>query len=79
MNTDVHERLAKHLSNLGMGLPHRDKLAVVDNQWCIGCGVCVNRCDDDAIQIVKREDSDEIPVDFESRHQRILHSKEKSL
>ena len=51
------------------------ELAVVDNQWCIGCGVCVNRCDFDAIQIVKREDAAEIPPDFESLHQEILHSK----
>ncbi len=48
-----------------------DDLAVVDDGWCIGWGVCATRCEYDALRIRYREDKEEVLSDFETLHKRI--------
>jgi ferredoxin len=48
-----------------------DDLAVIDENWCIGCGVCATRCEFDAFHIKYRDDQKPLPIDFESLHKSI--------
>ena len=41
-----------------------EDVAVVDQERCIGCGVCVTRCDSGALALVRREASHEPPKDY---------------
>ena len=54
----------------------QDDVAVVDEKWCIGCGVCAIKCDFDAIRIKYREDQKEVPTDFEELHKQIQEQTE---
>jgi ferredoxin len=51
----------------------------VDEEWCIGCGVCVAKCPTTAAQLELRPDKvGQMPaLDFQELHERIL--KEKGL
>jgi len=47
-------------------------VAVVDQQWCIGCSVCALQCEFDALRIRYREDQPQpVPADFEQLHRTI--------
>jgi Fe-S-cluster-containing hydrogenase component 2 len=48
---------------------------VVDQEWCIGCGVCAIPCPSSAIRLVRKSDALP-PKDFKELHQQIL--KERS-
>lgn len=49
------------------------KVAAVDHDWCIGCGVCVPRCPTGAAGLARRPDvSLELAPDFTTLHRRIL-------
>jgi electron transport complex protein RnfB len=53
-----------------------DGVAVVDEEWCIGCGVCVSRCSTDAIGLKLRDDTGRVPAPgFRELHRRILEEK----
>ena len=39
-----------------------DGVAVVDEEWCIGCGVCVPRCPTGAAGLKLRDDIDRVPA-----------------
>jgi len=41
-----------------------EDVAVVDQERCIGCGVCVTRCDSGALALVRRETTHEPPKDY---------------
>ncbi|MCK5165364.1 MAG: 4Fe-4S binding protein, partial [Desulfobacula sp.] len=46
--------------------------AKVDENWCIGCGVCTAKCEFDAVNIIYREDQKKIPANFETLHKKII-------
>ncbi len=48
----------------------------MDQDWCIGCGVCAIKCEYDALSIVYREDKkQDRPEDFEILHKTIQQEK----
>lgn len=71
----------KKLNHAGLPKGHdvitiENGIAVVDEDWCIGCGVCASQCDFDAINIIYREDVDnkdknQVQIDFETLHNKI--------
>jgi len=50
----------------------------VDESWCIGCGVCVDKCPSEAATLKLREDKkDQLPIsNFRELHERILREGE---
>ena len=53
-----------------------DDVAVVDEAWCIGCGLCVPRCATGAAGLKQRADRDCVPATgFRELHEQILREK----
>jgi Fe-S-cluster-containing hydrogenase component 2 len=51
-----------------------DERPVVDNDWCIGCGVCAVSCPAEVISIKRRLES-KAPESFTDLHQQIKREK----
>ena len=58
----------------GGALKRVDERPRVDENWCIGCGVCAVSCPADVISI-KRRINDAAPESFDDLHQRIKHER----
>jgi len=52
-------------------------VAKVDKDWCIGCGVCINKCPSQAARIIIRPDKkdDKPATNFRKLHEQILEEK----
>lgn len=48
-----------------------NEVAMVDLDWCIGCGVCVSRCSSQAIRLVEKEQKPTGDADFVDLHLRM--------
>nr|NJM02174.1 4Fe-4S binding protein [Desulfobacula sp.] len=70
-NTKAYRYIPVHQSlkpGVQAALTLGDGPAAVDENWCIGCGVCALKCDFDAVRIIYRKDQNPVPTDFKTLH-----------
>ena len=57
-------------------LSRSDGTPIVDEEWCIGCCVCVVNCSNEAAKLRPRSDREgQAPHDFGEQQERILQEK----
>ena len=55
----------KCVENCQFSAVHMEDTAVVDQELCMGCGICVGQCDPGAIQLERMESKGE-PLEIET-------------
>jgi len=54
-----------------------NKAAVVSNQACIGCGVCVHKCPTDSLTLIQREVISDPPENVRDYSMRFMADRKK--